>query len=217
MIRKTYTYQNTWELESGDVLPGFQLAYHTAGELNESRTNVIWVCHALTANSNVSDWWKGLFGKGKALDPEKYFIICVNVPGSCYGSTNPLHLIEKTGKPYYHSFPQITIKDIVGSFDELRKSLGIAHIHTLIGGSLGGQQVLEWVVSRPELFSRIVPIATNARHSAWGIAYNETQRMAIAADPTWTNNHHNAGMEGMKTARAIALLSYRAYKTYGES
>lgn len=217
MKKGIFKYQDNWQLESGEILPGFELTYHTAGKLNEDRSNVIWVCHALTANSNVSDWWKGLFGKGNALDPEKFFIICVNVPGSCYGSTNPLSVNSSTDKPYYHSFPNITIKDIVNSFDILRQSLKIDRIHTLLGGSLGGQQALEWACSKPELFSRIIPIATNARHSAWGIAFNESQRMAIASDPTWCNSHHNAGMNGMKTARSIALLSYRAYKTYESS
>lgn len=214
MKKGIYKYSEEWSLESGESLSGFELTYHTAGKLNEDQSNVIWVCHALTANSNVSDWWKGLFGKGNALDPEKFFIICVNVLGSCYGSTNPLSTNEITGKPYFHSFPDITIRDIVNSFDHLRISLGINKIHTLIGGSLGGQQVLEWAIKQPRLFKRIIPIATNAKHSPWGIAFNETQRMAISSDPTWINSHHKAGMNGMKTARAIALLSYRAYKTY---
>jgi len=212
-----FKYDQNYLLESGDQLPGFQLAYHTVGSINATRDNVIWVCHALTANSDVSNWWPGLYGPNKALDPTKYFIICVNVLGSCYGSTEALSINGTTGEPYYHSFPSFTIKDIVGTFELLRKSLGIEKVHTLIGGSLGGQQVLEWAVSNPLLFERIIPIATNACHSPWGIAFNETQRMAINLDPTWHESKPYAGMNGMKTARATALLSYRDYKTYGKT
>ena len=217
MEKNTFKYQQQWQLESGATLSGFELAYHTAGTLNDDCSNVIWVCHALTANSDVSDWWEGLYGPGKAFDPEKYFIICANIPGSCYGSTNPLSVNPDTGKPYYHSFPQLTIRDIAGALDKLRVHLNIHHIHTLVGGSLGGQQVLEWAFLKPNLFSKIVPVATNVQHSPWGIAYNETQRMAIANDPTWSNDDPQAGLEGMKTARAVALLSYRSYKTYERS
>ena len=216
MEKHIFKYQDNFKLESGKSLPGFELTYHTAGKLNEDRDNVIWVCHALTANSNVSDWWKGLFGKGKAFDPENHFIICANILGSCYGTTGPLSNTPN-GKPFYHEFPQLTIRDIVNSLELLRNDLKIPRIQTLIGGSLGGQQVLEWAISKPGIFDQLIPIATNAQHSPWGIAFNASQRMAIETDPTWQNNHHNAGINGMKTARSIALLSYRDYKTYHTS
>ncbi len=217
MKKNNFKYQNDFKLESGKHLPGFELTYHTAGSINSDQSNIIWVCHALTANSDVSDWWKGLYGKNRALDPEKYFIICANVLGSCYGSSQPLSVNPETCRPYYHKFPEITIRDIVNAFDLLRLSLGINQIHTLIGGSLGGQQVLEWAAKNSDLFSKIIPIATNAQHSSWGIAYNETQRLAIQLDPTWPTNSADAGIEGMKTARAVALLSYRSYQTYEET
>ncbi len=217
MDQHIFKYTKTFTLESGETLPGFELAYHTAGQLNETGDNVIWVCHALTANSDVSDWWKGLYGKGKPLNPEKHFIICANILGSCYGSTGALSINPETKEPFYHDFPVFTIRDIVASLDLLRKSLGINKIHTLIGGSLGGQQVLEWAISNPSLIERLIPVATNAQHSPWGIAFNESQRMAIEVDPTWKNRDDNAGLAGMKAARSMALLSYRDYKTYQRS
>ncbi|HYG40904.1 MAG TPA: homoserine O-acetyltransferase [Cytophagales bacterium] len=211
-----FQYKHTFPLESGKSLPEFQLCYSTWGKLNESKDNVIWICHALTANSDAEDWWCGLFGKGNFFDPEKYFIVCANVLGGCYGSTGPLSINPETGKPYYHSFPTLTIRDIVLAFDLLREDLGINTIHTVIGGSLGGQQALEWSVLRPGLFEHQILIATNAKHSPWGIAFNESQRLAINADSTWNEDHELAGQEGLKAARSIALLSYRNYHTYQE-
>jgi homoserine O-acetyltransferase/O-succinyltransferase len=155
-----------------------------------------------------------LFGEGLLFDPEEYYIICVNMPGSCYGSTGPLSINPKTGIPYYHTFPELTNRDIIGSFSMLRKYLDIRRIHTVIGCSLGGQQALEWTVTEPGLFDHLVCIGANAFHSPWGIAFNETQRMAIKQDLTWQLSTDTAGISGMKIARAIALISYRNYNTY---
>ena len=127
-------------------------------------------------------------------------------------SINPL-----SGKPYYHDFPLITNRDIVQAFDLLREHLGIKRIHTLIGGSLGGQQVLEWAIQQPEKVEHIIPVACNAFHSPWGIAFNEAQRMAIAADPTWKESDARAGIEGMKAARAVAMISFRSYEIYNRN
>jgi homoserine O-acetyltransferase len=214
MSLNKYIAEQPFPTESGEVLPRLEIAYHTYGQRNADDSNIIWVCHALTANSDVLDWWKGLFGEGRLLDPAKYFIICANNLGSCYGSSGPLSIDPDTGKPYFHSFPDITIRDMVAAHEILRQHLGIEKIHLLIGGSQGGQQAVEWAIDQPGLFERLVLIATNARHSPWGIAFNESQRMAIAADPTWINNTPHAGVEGMKVARSIALLSYRNYHTY---
>jgi len=214
MNHKTFTYEQEFSLQFGGLLPQLELSYSTLGTLNAHRDNVIWVCHALTANSDVADWWSGLVGKGKLYDPEKHFIISVNVLGSHYGSTGPLSVNPKTGKPYYGSFPKTSIRDIVRSLILLRKELGIEKINTLIGGSIGGQQALEWSIIEPEIVENLVVIASNAKHSPWGIAFNETQRLAIATDHTWGQEDAEAGIQGMKTARAIALLSYRNYKTY---
>jgi len=203
-----------FELESGEKLPQYHLAYTTCGQLNTERNNVVWIFHALTANSNPKEWWDGLVGPGKYFDPAKYFIVCVNTPGSCYGSIGPLDTNVATGKPYYHDFPFFSTRDLIRSYQPLRRFLGIEKIHIGIGGSMGGQQLLEWSIEEPELFDHIIPIATNAVHSAWGIAFNTTQRMIIEADGTWLQRHPQAGIAGMKAARAMALISYRSYEGY---
>jgi homoserine O-acetyltransferase len=183
-------------LECGDVLRDLRIHYTTYGNLNASKSNVVWVFHALTGSSDVAEWWPGLIGEGKVFDPKHDFIICANMLGSCYGST------EAVG----FDFPLITIKDMVKAHKMLHKDLGLGKIKVGIGGSMGGQQLLEWAVQEPELFETIVPLATNAKHSAWGIAFNEVQRMALEGDPNG----------GIKTARAIGMLSYRSVDIYSE-
>lgn len=215
--KAVFNHEADFLLETGEVLPGFQLYYEVLGNQNIDSGKIIWVCHALTGNATVTDWWDGLFGKGKLFDPQEYAIICVNALGGCYGSTGPLSVKQGTNSPYFHSFPTLTNRDIVKAFDLLRLSLSLERIHTLIGGSLGGQQALEWAILQPGLFENLIVVASNAQHSPWGIAFNESQRMAIALDKTWTTKDVNAGMEGMKIARSIALLSYRSYETYERS
>lgn len=212
-----FKYDKKYKLESGENLAGFELAYHAYGKLNKEKNNVIWICHALTANSDAENWWPGLIGKGKLFDTEKHFVICVNIPGSCYGSTGPLSVNPATGKPFYHEFPFLSVRDIVGTLDLLRKHLGIEKIYAVMGGSLGGQQALEWSFICPEVIKHLIMVASNAKSSPWGIAFRESQRMAIEADPAWKKSTPDAGIEGMKVARSIALLSYRNYRTYLES
>lgn len=214
MSIEVYTHPKPFSLESGESLPGFQLAYQTWGKRKEDDSNIIWVCHALTGNTDVVDWWPGMIGENAVFDPENDFIICANMLGSCYGSTDALSTNPETRMPYFHDFPLLTNRDIVLAFDALREALQIKKIKVLIGGSTGGQHVLEWAIMQPDLFEYIIPIAANAQHSAWGIAFNETQRMAIAADSSWETASPNAGLEGMKAARAAALLSYRSYEAY---
>ncbi|MBI2729300.1 MAG: homoserine O-acetyltransferase [Sphingobacteriales bacterium] len=214
---KEFKYNQPFQLESGRTLPGFHLAYTTHGTLNEDKSNVVWIFHALTANSDPAEWWDGLVGEGKLFTPEKYFIICVNMPGSCYGSIGPLDLNEATGEVYYHDFPFFTIRDMIRAYQPLKESLGIHKIHIGAGGSMGGQQLLEWAIEEPHTFEYLLPIATNAQHSPWGIAFNTSQRMAIEADASWKEKKADAGIGGMKVARSIALLSYRHYETYGVS
>jgi len=182
--------------------------------MNEDKSNVVWVFHALTANSNPEDWWPGLVGGGHVINPEKFFIVCVNMPGSCYGSLGPLSLNPITSEPYYHNFPFFTPRDMIRSYQPLRKFLGIERIKIGIGGSMGGQQLLEWAIEEPELFEYIVPIATNAFHSPWARAFNASQRHCIHLDPSWKQNDPEAGINGMKVARGLALLSYRNQDTY---
>lgn len=211
---KLFKYSEPFTLESGEVLPRFQLQYRTLGKVNKAKDNIVWVCHALTANAEVDDWWEGLVGEGKLYDPEKHFIICANLLGSCYGSTGPLDTNPETQDLYLLDFPQFTVRDMVSALVELRKGLGFEKIHTLIGGSMGGMQAMEWAIVEPEIFENLILLATNARHSPYGIAFNESQRMAIAADPTWKDNSPEAGKAGLAAARSMALLSYRNYEAY---
>ena len=212
-----FRHPGAFTLESGEQLHGYQLAYHTYGRLNERRDNAVWIFHALTANSDPLDWWPGLVGTGKLFDPAKYFIVCVNMPGSCYGSTGPLEKKPRGSMPYYHGFPRFTIHDMIKAYQPLRDALGIQKIRIGIGGSMGGQQLLEWAVTEPWAFDYIIPIATNAWHSAWGKAFNASQRWCIEADASWKSNTPGAGLEGMKIARSIALLSYRHYDAYAQA
>ena len=211
-----FNYDQPFSLESGVTLPHFNLAYATSGTLNAEKNNVLWVFHALTANSKVVEWWPQLVGNDKIIDPKKYFIICVNMPGSCYGSIGPLSN-NKDNDSYFHEFPFFTTRDMANAYKLLKDNLGIKKIAVGMGGSMGGQQLLEWAIIEPELFEVIIPIATNAKHSAWGIAFNSSQRMAIEQDSTWKTKQASAGLQGMKVARSIALLSYRHYDTYYSS
>jgi homoserine O-acetyltransferase len=214
MSKQLFKSDEKFLLESGVALPNLEIAYHTYGNYEKGKSKVVWICHALTANSDAADWWKGFVGENYFFNPNEYFIVCANVLGSCYGTTGPLSVNPETGKPYFNSFPLVTVNDMVQTHILLRQYLGIEKIHVAIGGSLGGQQVLEWAVTEPDVFENIVPIATNAKHSAWGIAFNEAQRMAITADNTWGDESEHAANEGLKAARAIAMLSYRHYNTY---
>ncbi len=216
-MNNTFEYKNAYQLESGQNLQGFTLAYQTWGKLNKEKDNTIWICHALTANADAEDWWPGIIGAGKVFDPAKHFIVCANILGSCYGSTGPLSVNTATGKPFYHDFPLLTVRDIVGSLDLLRNELGIDQIHTAIGGSLGGQQAIEWAISSPDVIKHLIVVASNSVSSPWGIAFRESQRLAIEADQTWKESCADAGTEGLKAARSIALLSYRNYITYSQT
>ncbi|MEZ4959673.1 MAG: homoserine O-acetyltransferase [Saprospiraceae bacterium] len=211
-----YHHPAPFFLESGAALPGPTIAYHTYGQLNAEKTNVIWVCHALTANSNVADWWSGLFGPGNVFDPEKYFIVCANILGSCYGTTGPRSTNPENGEPYGIDFPHFTIRDMVNAHELLRRHLSIEEIHLCIGGSCGGHQVMEFAYLLPEKIKNIALLVTSARETAWAIAGHEAQRMAIQADPTWQENRDDAGKNGLKAARGMALLGYRTFASYVE-
>jgi homoserine O-acetyltransferase len=214
MSQKTYSHKKRFLLESSLSLPQLEIGYHTYGTLNANKNNVIWVVHALTANSNVFEWWNGLFGDNDLFNPNDYFIVCANNLGSCYGTTGPLNINSDTNEPWFSYFPQITIRDMANTLQVLKQHLGIDTIHTLIGGSQGGQIVQEWVLQFPKISENLILIATNAKHSPWGIAFNESQRLAIKADRTYFSNTLNGGEKGLIAARSIALLSYRNYTTY---
>lgn len=202
------------ELEGGGCLSSFRVAYHTYGKLNATKDNVVWVCHALTASSDAADWWPGLIGPGMAIDTDRYFVVCANILGSCYGSTGPADSNPEDGSHYYDRFPLITIRDMVQAHIHLRRQLGINTIRLLVGGSMGGYQAMEWALMEPAVIGRLFLIATSAAESAWGIAIHTAQRMAISADGSWGTRQEDSGSEGLKAARAIGMLSYRNYELF---
>lgn len=214
---ETVHFNDIIELEGGGVLKGVDVAFHAYGTMNNERSNVIWVCHALTANSDVEAWWPGMVGPGQLFDTNRYFVICANIPGSCYGTSGPLSLNPETGEAYYSDFPMVSVRDMVKVHQLLRNHLRISRIFMITGGSLGGQQALEWAVTEPDLFDYLVPIATNAIASPWGIAFNESQRMALEADCSFGKREEGAGNAGMRAARSIALLSYRTGHAYNKT
>ncbi len=211
-----FKYNHPFLLENGVSLPALEIAYATFGNLNKAKDNVIWVCHALTANADPTDWWKGLVGEGCLINPDKYFIVGANIIGSCYGSTGPLSIDPSTEQPYYSSFPQVTIRDMVAAHILLRKHLGIDGIHLLMGGSMGGYQVIEWALMEPSVIQKMFLIATSPSESAWGVAVHTAQRLAIEADNSWMDMRADAGAKGLKAARAIGMLTYRNYATFQE-
>ncbi len=206
-----FLHYHPFTLEMGQTLPGIRIGYHTYGDLNAAGDNVVWICHALTANSDVIRWWPGMVGDHRYVNPEKHFIVCANILGSCYGSSGPLSEDPVTGKTYFSSFPQVTIRDMVKAHILLRKHLGIKQIHLLMGGSMGGYQVLEWSLMEPLIIRDLFLIATSAAESAWGIAVHTAQRLAIEADPTWMDRNEEAGAKGLRAARGIGILTYRNY------
>lgn len=213
-MRHYYTFPEPFELELGGKIQNLTIAYDTYGTLAEGGGNAVWVCHALTANSDVADWWPHTVEKGAFLDPEKCFTVCANIIGSCYGSTGPLSVNPATGKPYYGDFPRLTIRDMARAHSLLADHLGLRRIHALVGSSVGGFQAVEWIAAEPRRFGRLVLIATDVKASPWSIAIDETQRMAIRADATWGEPRPEAGAAGLAAARAIGLLSYRGGEGY---
>lgn len=195
---------NGLELESGIKLDELRVAYGVYGPEDAEKT--VWVCHALSGNSFVPEWWGGLFGDDRFFNFSNYRVICANVVGSCYGTSGPDELEDAT------EFPFVSIRDMVKAHELLRSYLGVDKIDVLIGASLGGQQALEWSISNPEVVKDLILIATNAEHSPLGRAFNESQRLALQADPTF--GQKEGGQAGLKAARAIAMLSYRSYEDF---
>lgn len=194
---KKYHSTDPFVLESGESIDDFTLAYHTFGTLNAERDNVIWAFHAFTANSNVLDWWNGLFGQDCLFNPEEHFIVCANIIGSPYGTSAPVDT----------TFPKFTVRDIVKANILLAKELDIHDIAVVIGGSFGGNQALEFAQSFTGRINQMVLVASCAKESAWSIAVHETQRMTLKADKTFGSLA--GGIDGLKAARAIGMLTYR--------
>ncbi|MDD8018109.1 MAG: homoserine O-acetyltransferase [Bacteroidota bacterium] len=211
------------KMECGVELSPVHVAFETYGELNSAGDNAILVCHALTGSAHAAEyssedsksagWWHTAIGEGKALDTRKYFVISSNFLGGCYGTTGSISENPKTGKPYGLSFPQMTVRDMVKVQKALITYLGVTKLKTIIGGSLGGMQVLEWPLMYPDLVESIVPIATAAKHSPWAIGLNTIARQAIMNDPDWKSGNYYAfgqPQKGFSLARQIAMLSYRS-------
>jgi homoserine O-acetyltransferase len=206
-------------LELGGALSGVRIAYRTWGRLDAAGENAVVVCHALTGSADADRWWTGMFGAGRALDPDRDFIVCSNILGSCYGTTGPTSVNPQTGRPWLGDFPPFTVRDMVRAQRELLRGLGVARVQMAVGGSLGGMQVLEWALSYPDMVQSIVPIAISARHSAWAIGLSEAQRQAIYADPRWKGGRYEVGeppAAGLAAARMMAMCTYRHKWSFDE-
>jgi homoserine O-acetyltransferase/O-succinyltransferase len=209
------------QLDCGAMLSPYTIAYQTYGTLNADRSNAILVCHALTGDQYLAEphpvtgkpgWWSTLAGPGRTLDTDRYFLICTNVLGGCMGSSGPTEINPTSGRPWSLSFPVITIADMVRAQRRLIDQLGIASLFCVLGGSMGGMQVLEWAASYPERVFSAVPIATAARHSAQNIAFHEVGRQAIMADPEWAQGNY---LEvGRNPSRGLAVARMAAHITY---
>ena len=222
--RRFYTFAgppDEMTLDCGVRLGPITLAYETLGELNAERTNAILILHAFSGDSHVAGhlsegdgrpgWWDNMVGPGKPVDTNRYFVICSNILGGCAGSTGPSSINPATGKPYGLAFPMVTIKDMVRAQKHLIDHLGIAKLMSLVGGSVGGMQVLRWCADYPEMVGSAIPLATTTRHSAQAIAFNEVARQAIMADPEWNNGDYYDGpgpAHGLAVARMIGHVTY---------
>jgi homoserine O-acetyltransferase len=182
---QTIEILETFQLESGKILKQVPVAYKTWGTLNETGTNCMVLCHALSGSCDVEDWWGPLLGDGKTFDSSKFFIFCGNVLGSPYGTASPVSVDPSTGNPYGPTFPLTSIRDDVRIHNEILKRLGVKKIKFVIGGSMGGMQVLEWSFYGKSYVENICPIATSGRHSAWCISWGEAQRQSIYSDPKY--------------------------------
>ncbi len=233
-LQRLYTAESPLPLEMGGELPEVRVAYETYGRLNAAGDNALLVCHALTGDAHAAGltsvdnallrqiplyaarkkeqtgWWDNLIGPGKALDTDRYFVVCSNVLGSCYGTTGPVSINPGRGRAWGPDFPRVTVRDMVRVQKKLLDVLGVNLLQTVIGGSLGGMQALEWALSYPERVRSVIPIATAARHSAWAIGFSHLMRQAIQNDPQWQQGHYGPQPErGLSLARQIGMISYR--------
>ncbi|PZO77645.1 MAG: homoserine O-acetyltransferase [Mesorhizobium amorphae] len=208
-------------LEAGSLLAPFQIAYQTYGALNAEKSNAVLVCHALTGDQHVASrnpvtgragWWDVLIGPGRIIDTDRFFVICSNVVGGCLGSTGPASTNPATAKPYGLDLPVITIRDMVRAQAMLVDHFGIDQLFSVVGGSMGGMQVLEWAASYPERVFCALPIATGARHSSQNIAFHEVGRQAVMADPDWRGGRYIEA--GVRPSKGLAVARMAAHITY---
>mmetsp|Transcript_45357 Transcript_45357/g.142231 ORF Transcript_45357/g.142231 Transcript_45357/m.142231 type:complete len:382 (-) Transcript_45357:201-1346(-) len=211
-------FAGKFQLENGQWLDNPEVRYNCYGELNEAKDNVLVVCHALTGNSQVANWWGSLLGPGKAFDTDKYYVVCANILGSCYGTTGPLSRDPTTGSQYLIDFPKVSVRDTVNlHLKMMREGIGANQVAAVVGGSLGGMQTLEWALCGGDYVKSIVPIACGAAHTAWQIGTSECQRQAIYADPKWCNGRFDPNdppLQGLAVARQMAMVSYRTAKAF---
>lgn len=215
---KYFSFDNDFITESGDCIPSPTLAYQTWGELNGDKTNAILICHALTGNADAADWFSGLFDERSFIDLEEHYVICINHPGSCYGSVGPTSVNPETGKIYKADFPELTIRDIVRLEQGLLDELDIQEIELIIGGSMGGMIALEFCVMDDRIQSACL-IATSKSHSAWAIGISEAQRIAIKADRNWNDGYYTDDRfpsDGLTAARSMAMITYRSPQNYDQ-
>src|SRR4051812_15435622 len=208
-------------LDAGVALSPWQIAYQTYGRLNAARSNAVLVCHALTGDQYAAHthpvtgkpgWWEAMVGPGRPIDTERYFVICSNVLGGCMGTTGPASIDPATGQPYGVDFPLVTIRDMVRAQAMLLARFGIESLFCVLGGSMGGMQVLQWAASYPERVFAAMPIATSARHSAQNIAFHEVGRQAVMADPDWRGGRYLE--DGVRPGKGLAVARMGAHITY---
>lgn len=214
-----FTPGQPFRLESGVELPDVHVAFRSWGRLDAAGGNAVLVCHALTGSADVAAWWPGLLGPGRALDPDRDFVVCANLLGSCYGTTGPTSIDPATGTRWGGAFPAVTIGDMVRLQKLLCEHLGIGRLALVLGGSLGGMLTLEWAVRYPRCVAAIAPMATAARQPPWALGLSEAQRQAIAADPRWCGGGYRPDAPpaaGLAAARAMAMLSYRHWDGFAQ-
>ncbi|KAI5828492.1 homoserine O-acetyltransferase [Schizophyllum commune Tattone D] len=216
LIEQSIHIVPSFTLECGRTLREVPVAYKTWGKLNENKDNVMIICHAFTGSADVEDWWGPLMGRGKAFDPNRFFIFCANTLGSPYGSASPVTINPDTGRPYGPEFPATTIRDDVRIHKLVLDHLGVRSVAVVVGGSMGGMAVLEWPLCSPPGYVRhIIPLATSARHSAWCISWGEAQRQSIYSDPMYQDGFYTTQpASGLAAARMSALLTYRSRDSF---
>ena len=227
----TEHFTNPLYLESGRILEPYDITYETYGEINEDKSNVIVVCHALTGSHHAAGvykddrkagWWDGLIGPAKAIDTDKYFVICTNVIGSCFGSTGPMSVKSNTGEPYRYKFPVVTVKDMVKAQRILFDRLDIHRVEAVIGGSMGGMQALQFAIHYPNFAKKVIALATTHATQPWAIAFNKVASEAILKDPDFEQGYYDPelireqGLSGMAIGRMAGHISFLSHESMND-